>query len=173
MKTAVIGYSGSGKSTLAAKLAHQQGLTALHLDTVYWLPGWQHRERSEMRQILNRYLDSCTDWVIDGNYSKILFNRRMEAADRIILMQFSPLSCLWRALKRYCRYKGRTRTSMAEGCPEKIDAEFILWILWKGRTKGSRDLLRGVRERYPQKVIWIRNQHQLDRFEKECGLCLN
>lgn len=172
MKTAVIGYSGSGKSTLAAKLAQQQGLTALHMDTVFWLPGWKERDRAEMRCIVDAYLTAHDNWVIDGNYSKILFERRMEEADRIILMQFSPLACLWRAWKRYRRYKGSSRKSMAAGCPEKMDAEFVRWLLWKGRTKKSRDLLRDVRERYLQKTVWIRNQRQLDQFEKECGLCL-
>jgi hypothetical protein len=62
---------------------------------------------------------------------------------------------------------------MTEGCPEKMDAEFIRWLLWKGRTKTSRELLRSVREQYPEKVTLIRNQRQLNRFEQECGLCLN
>lgn len=171
MKMAVIGYSGSGKSTLAAKLAQQQGIEALHLDTVFWLPGWEQRDRTEMRQLVGEYLDSHSDWVIDGNYSRILFERRIEEADRIILMQFSAFACLFRAWKRYRTYRGMTRSSMAEGCPEKMDAEFVRWLLWKGRTKKSRELLRGVQEQYPEKVIWIRNQRQLDRFEQECGLC--
>lgn len=171
MKTAVIGYSGSGKSTLAAKLAQQQGLTALHVDTVFWLPGWQHRDRPEMRKILEEYMNSHAEWVIDGNYSRILFERRVEEADQIILMQFSALACLLRAWKRYRRYKGRCRESMAEGCPEKMDAEFVRWLLWEGRKRESRDLLRSVREKYPQKVVWIRNQRQLNRFEKGRGLC--
>ena len=62
--------------------------------------------------------------------------------------------------------------SMTEGCPEKLDLEFIWWLIYKGRGKVSQELLRGVREQYPEKVIWIRNQRQLDQFEKECGLCL-
>ena len=173
MKTAVIGYSGSGKSTLAAKLAEQQEIKALYLDTVFWLPGWEQRDRAGMRDLVEEYLDSHTDWVIDGNYSKVLFERRIEEADRIILMQFSAIACLLRAWKRYRTYRGTSRSSMTEGCPEKMDAEFVRWLLWKGRTKESRDLLRGVREQYPEKVTWIRTQRQLDRFEQECGLCLN
>lgn len=172
MKTAVIGYSGSGKSTLAAKLAQQQGISPLHLDTVFWLPGWKQRDRVEMRDLVGEYLDSHSEWVVDGNYSRILFERRMEEAECIVLMQFSPIACLIRAWKRYRAYRGTSRESMTEGCPEKMDAEFVCWLLWKGRTKQSRELLRSVREQYPQKVTWIRNQRQLNRFEEECGLCL-
>ena len=126
-----------------------------------------------MRALVSRYLDAREDWVIDGNYSKICFERRMEEADRIVLMQFSPLSCLFRAWKRYRQNKGKSRPSMTEGCPEKLDAEFIRWLIYEGRKKGPRDLYRRVREQYPEKVVWIRNQRQLNAYEKECGLCLN
>lgn len=172
MKIAVIGYSGSGKSTLAAKLAEQQEIKALHLDTVFWLPGWVQRSREEMRGMVGEYLDSHTDWVIDGTYSRILFERRMEEADVIVLMQFSGITCLLRAWNRYRTYRGKNRSSMTEGCPEKMDVEFVRWLLWKGRVKTTRNLFRGVREQYPDKVKWIRNQRQLNRFERECGLCL-
>lgn len=172
MKTAVIGYSGSGKSTLAARLAAQQGLEPLHMDRVFWLPRWEHRTREDMCGIVGEYLDRHADWVIDGNYSKILFERRVQEADRIILMQFSALSCLWRAWKRYHAYKGMSRPSMGEGCPEKFDFEFFCWLLYGGRKKESRGLLRQVREAYPDKTVWIRNQRELDTYMKECGLCL-
>jgi len=172
MKIAVIGYSGSGKSTLAGKLAKQHGLEPLYLDTVFWLPGWKERGREEMRELVSRYLDAHENWVIDGNYSKICFERRMEEADRIVLLQFSACSCLLRAWRRYRQNKGKTRVSMAEGCPEKLDGEFVCWLIYGGRKKGSRELYRRVCEQYPGKVIRIRNQRQLDAYEKECGLCL-
>lgn len=173
MKTAVIGYSGSGKSTLAANIAQQQGIEVVHLDRVFWLPGWEHRDREKMRRLIGEYLDSNTDWVIDGNYSKIHFDRRMAEADRIVLMQFSAPACLYRAWKRYRMHKGSTRPSMGEGCPEKLDLEFVWWLLYRGRKKEPRQLLRRVREQYPEKTVWIRNQRQLDAYMKECGLCLN
>jgi adenylate kinase family enzyme len=165
VKIAVIGYSGSGKSTLSAKLAEEQGVQLLHLDTVYWLPGWEHRTREEMRLLVGEYLDAHGHWVIDGNYSKILFDRRMSEADHIILLQFSRLACLLRAWKRYRTYRGKSRSSMTEGCPEKLDGEFVRWVLWNGRKKEYRDLFRSVQTDYPQKVSVIRNQRQLDRFE--------
>ena len=119
-KIAVIGYSGSGKSTLAGKLAAYHQVDPLYLDTVFWLPGWVHREREEMRRLTGDYLDTHSDWVIDGNYSKILFERRMKEADQVIIMQFSAVACLYRAWKRYRQKNGRSRVSMTEGCPEKL-----------------------------------------------------
>ena len=172
MKIAVIGYSGSGKSTLSRKLAERNHLEVLHLDHVFWLPGWTSRSREEMREIVTRFLDSRDGWVIDGHYSRICFERRMEEADCILLLQFSALNCLWRVWRRYQKYKGCTRADMGEGCQEKLDAEFIRWVLWKGRSRKNRAFLKSVREKYPEKVILIRNQRQLDAYERECGLCL-
>ena len=57
----------------------------------------------------------------------------MEQADQIIFLNFSRWNCLFRGWKRYRRYKGRVRESMAAGCPERFDWEFIRWILWDGR----------------------------------------
>lgn len=172
VKIAVLGYSGSGKSTLAGKLGARYGADTLYMDQVFWLPGWEHRQREEMRGLVGEYLDTHGDWVIDGNYSRILFERRMEEADRIVILRFSAPACLSRVWKRYRQNRGRARVSMTEGCPEKLDTEFIWWILYKGRDKQFRDLLRQVEERYPEKTVVLRNQRQLDNYEKECCLCL-
>lgn len=166
MKIAIIGYSGSGKSTLAGKLGKKHGVQTLHLDTVHWLPGWKERSVSEEFSIVTAFLDEHDAWVIDGNYGKLLFDRRMEEADEIIFMSFSRFACLCRAFKRYFLYKGTSRESITEGCPEKIDLEFILWILHQGRTKAIRDRYKLVLKHYPEKVTVIKNQKQLSEFEK-------
>ena len=166
MKIAVIGYSGSGKSTLSRKLAERNGLPVLHLDSVHWLPGWQERSREDMRTIVAEYLDAHESWVIDGNYSKICFERRMEEADRIVLLQFSALNCLRRVWKRYRMHKGKSRPDMGEGCPERVDLDFLKWV-WnynKNKHKRNYDLLNraeGVR------VMIFKNRRQLRKFLKQ------
>ena len=47
MKILIMGYSGSGKSTLAGYLGKKYGIPVLHLDHVFWLPGWKARPREE------------------------------------------------------------------------------------------------------------------------------
>lgn len=167
MKIAVIGYSGSGKSTLAAHLAAQYALPVLHLDTVHWLTGWQERPREEEIAIVERFLAENTGWVIDGNYSKVCFERRMEEADRIIFMNFNRFTCFARAWRRYRTYKGKSRASMAQGCPEKMDREFAMWLLRDGRKSKRRAVFEGVLARYPEKVRVLKNQRQLDAFMGE------
>ena len=167
MKIAVIGYSGRGKSTLAALLGERYGLPVLHLDTVHWLPGWQERAPEEKMRMVKDFMDGHSDWVIDGNYSKLLFDRRMEEADHIVLMDFNRFTCFARAYRRYRTYKGKSRASMTEGCPEKIDREFTLWLLFKGRTKARRAIFKRVLQKYSSKTRVLHNQKELSAYRKE------
>ena len=166
MKIAIIGYSGSGKSTLARCLADEYQLPVLHFDTVQFRPNWEIRPQESKEIMTKVFLDIHTDWVIDGNYSKLFFERRMEESDVIVLTLFNRLSCLYRVWRRYRKYKNKTRPDMGEGCKEKLDWEFITWVLWKGRSKSARQRYRGVLEQYPEKTIVIKNQRQLNGVQK-------
>lgn len=171
MKIALIGHSGSGKSTLAKKLSEKYRVPVLYLDTVHWLPGWQEREREDEYAIVKAFLDENPEgWVIDGNYTKLLRERRLEEADKIIYMSFNRVSCLWRAAKRRKKYAGRSRDSMTEGCNERLHGEFIKWILFDSRTKERMEKFNSVLSEYPEKTVVIKSQRALVRFENEEGL---
>ena len=165
MKIAILGYSGSGKSTLAGSLASHYDLPVLHFDTVQFLPGWVIRPESEKEAITKSFLDTHDAWVIDGNYSKLSFQRRIEEADVIVLLLFNRLSCLYRVTRRYLTYKNATRPDMAEGCREKLDPEFLKWILWDGRNKQARKRYLDILTCYPEKTLLIKNQRQLNQAE--------
>jgi len=165
MKIVILGTSGSGKSTLAKRLGETYGLPVLHMDTVHFLPGWVERPFEEEEAIVRQFLDeNAGGWVIDGNYTKTCYARRMEEADQVIVLWFSPLVCLWRAVRRWQQNKGRVRESSAPGCEEKIDAEFVRWILHDGRTAKKRAEMERIGEEYPEKYVMIRNQRELDGF---------
>ena len=81
MKIAILGTSGSGKSTLAKRLGERYGLPVLHMDTVHFLPGWVERPFAEEEAIVRQFLDeNAGGWVIDGNYTKTCYARRLEEA---------------------------------------------------------------------------------------------
>ncbi len=164
MKIAVIGYSGAGKSTLASRLGQLWGLPVLHLDTVQFLPGWEERPRDEACALVADFMAREGGWVIDGNYADFLQAERLLQADRIIFLNFARLPCLIRVFRRYWRFRGSVRSSMAEGCCEKLDIDFVLWVLYKGRTRNARVRFRAIIDAYPHKVVEIRNQRQLDAF---------
>ena len=163
MKIAVLGYSGAGKSTLAAQLSKKYGIPVLHLDTVQFLPGWEERPKAQARQMVADFM-SQLNWVIDGNYSQFYQPERLEQADTILLLCFGRFRCLYRVWKRYRSNRGKVRESMAEGCEEKLDWEFIRWVLFEGRNRKKREALLKIRERYPQKTVLVKTPAQLKEY---------
>lgn len=164
MKIAIMGYSGSGKSSLARILSQRYNLPVLHLDTVQFLANWQERDHEERIEIVNAFLYDNDSWIIDGNYSSLYYQRRIEEADIIILLLFSRINCLYRCFKRYLKYQGQSRPDITTGCNEKIDLEFIKWILFDGRTKEIQNRYKTISNKYKAKVVVLKNQHQLDEY---------
>lgn len=163
MKIAIIGFSGAGKSTLAQKLGHIYHCPILHLDQIHFLPGWIDRDAATANAMVAQFMEN-TDWVIDGNYAKYAFDRRMREADRIILLDFPRRICLWRVLLRYSQNKNTVRNSAAPGCAEKIDVEFIRWVLIGGRGKNMRERHRALAKTYRDKFIRCQSQRDVDRL---------
>ncbi len=171
MKIAILGYSGSGKSTTTKYLGELFHIPYLYMDTVYWAENWQERDRDEALAKVSEFMQQ-KDGIMDGNYSSLLQKERLELADYIIFMNFSRWSCLWRVLKRYFQNRNKSRESIAEGCIEKIDLEFIWWVLYAGRTPAKKKKYKEIAECYQDKVIIIKNQRQLDRFLKNAPMYL-
>lgn len=72
-----------------------------------------------------------------------------------------------RVIKRYIKYRNQTRPDMGEGCNEKIDREFVWWVLYAGRKKRTRERYKMVQAKYPDKTVVIRNQRELDEWGKK------
>ena len=163
MKIAVIGYTGSGKSVLAAKLGKILGCPVLHLDKLQFEAGWKERKEAEGNRLCEQFLEENKErgWVIDGNYEKFCQKRRMKEADLIIFMDYPRWICLWQALIRSHVYKGKTREDMGDGCVEKMDWEFVWWILHKGRSRKKKRQYRSIAERYQEKTLVVKNRRQL------------
>lgn len=54
---------------------------------------------------------------------------------------------------------------MAKGCEEKLDWEFITWVLYKGRTRDKQQHYQNIVNRYPYKMTIIKNQRQLNKIK--------
>lgn len=163
MKIAVIGYSGAGKSTLARVLGERYDIPVLHFDTVQFTPNWQERDRAEAHQLVREFMEQPS-WVMDGNYTKFEYERRLSEADRIIILDFPRLICFVRAWRRFFTFHGKTRPDMADGCLEKMDPAFMWWILWKGHTRKKQKEFRQVVEQYPEKTVILKSQKDIDRY---------
>jgi adenylate kinase family enzyme len=123
----VIGPCGAGKSTTAVELGGVLGLPVHHLDQLHWREGWLESSREELLEALAPIMAS-ERWLIDGNYGGTMATR-IERADTVVYLDYPTWLCLWRALRRVLRFRGRTRPDMAPGCPERFDLEFFRYIL--------------------------------------------
>lgn len=125
-RIAVVGPGGAGKSTLAQELGTVLGLSVVHLDREYWLPGWRRRDEATWLGIQQR-LVAKPEWIIDGNYAESL-DLRLAAADAVIFVDFPPWRCVLRVLRRNAQFRTRARPDMAPGCRERFSLRFLWWL---------------------------------------------
>jgi adenylate kinase family enzyme len=132
----LIGSGGAGKSTLARDIAKRLDLPLIHLDALYWKPGWVETSPDEWRDTVASLLQREA-WVMDGNFGGTL-DQRLAACDTVIFLDLPPMVCLWRVIKRRMRYRGESRPDMRPGCPERLDVDFVLWIAsYRLRRRGA------------------------------------
>ena len=94
----IIGSPGAGKSTFARELAARTGLPLIHLDDLYWNPGWVRVERRVWQQRLQDALGGEA-WILDGNYPSTL-GQQAQRADTVLLLTPPRALCLWRVIRR-------------------------------------------------------------------------
>jgi adenylate kinase family enzyme len=158
----IIGSPGSGKSTLAKHLGHLLKLKVIHLDTLFWQPGWVSVSDEELMLKQGKYIQE-EHWIIDGSYSSI-WTPRIERAGTIIFMDFSRWICLYRIMKRYVKYRNQTRSDMGQGCPERIDLEFLTFV-WNYPANRRFKVLNIIKRYAEEKQIFIfQNQQQVTSF---------
>lgn len=140
----VIGVSaGVGKSTFARKLGSILDIEVCHLDRLYWKPNWIVAPFKEFAD-KQRKVVKQEQWIIEGNYTGT-FDIRMKYADTIIYLELPLYICLYRVFKRWINHIGKTRIDMGEGCNEKLDFQFLTFIL---KTYHSRK--RNMSARFKQ-----------------------
>ncbi|WP_432363847.1 AAA family ATPase [Sporosarcina sp. UB5] len=154
----IIGCSGAGKSTLSIELAERLQLPVLHLDALFWNEGWVPTPKPEFRQKLQAELKKPA-WIIDGNFNSTI-EMRAQYADLVIFLDFPNWLCLSRIFKRRWMYRGKTRPDMAEGCPEKVDWEFVkfIWTYSKKKRPGVLQML----ERVDAKVLILNSPKEVE-----------
>lgn len=165
----IIGFSGCGKSTLARCLGEILGIEPTYMDALHWLPNWVESTREHKRELLAPIIERDR-WIVDGSYKKVLYKERIEKADTIIFLDFNRFLCLYRVIKRRIMYRGKTRPDMGEDCKERLNLEFLRWVVYdcrKNRKKFYSELEQ-IRNIDPNKQIYIfRRPKKLESFLKE------
>ncbi len=153
----LIGCGGSGKSTLARILGEKTGLPVVHLDQLYWKPGWQPLSKEEFDDRLRIEL-AKDQWIIDGNFDRTI-PLRLERCDTVIFLDLPRIVCIMSVLKRVISSYGRTRPDMGAGCPERFDLSFLKWV-WNF-NKGKRDKYLSLLAASGKAVYHIRSRREL------------
>ena len=156
----IIGPCGAGKSTLAATLGSKLGLPVFHMDQLNWQPGWVESSKDEICERLSA-ITATGRWLIDGTYGGTL-GERLPHADTVIYLDYPIWLCVTRLLRRIWTYRGRTRADMTEGCPERFDIGFLVYLIrW---NSGPKLRLEAKLKGHEAKVIRLKSPDALARW---------
>ena len=157
----IIGCGGAGKSTLARQLGEKLGLPVVHLDKLFWKPGWVQVSQEEFDD-LHRMELAKDRWIMDGNFNRTM-PERIARCDTIIYLDFSRFACLRGVLKRVLTTYGTVRPDMGEGCPERIDWEFLKWV-WNFNKNKRQRYYQLLNELTHAETIVLKNRRAVKRF---------
>ena len=156
----VIGSGGAGKSTIARAIAERLPLPLVHLDELYWRPGWTPMPTGEWEQLVCEQV-AAPEWVMDGNYGGTL-DARLARCDTVVFLDVPRLVCLWRVVKRDLQFRGRDRPDMAPGCPERLSLEFVWWI-WTYPARRRRGILEKLAALRPDQRVFVLSSRSMVR----------
>jgi adenylate kinase family enzyme len=162
----IVGGPGSGKSTLARALGARTGLPVRHMDLIHWQPGWVERDRAE-KDRLTRAVHAEDAWIFEGGHSRT-YDERAARADTLIWLDLPVGLRLWRVVRRWLTWWGRTRPDLPEDCPERLDPEFIRFIL-RTRSSARARIGRVVAEHPQLEVHRLRSPREVQQFLVEVG----
>ena len=133
-RVVVTGLAGAGKSTFSRALSAKTGLPLLHLDLLFWKPGWVEPSDDEWREKQCHVLAGDA-WIADGNYHATL-DLRLERADTVVFLDTPWWVCAGRAFVRGLRRP--PGSVMPDGCDDSTwrrvhDEWRIVWRVWRRR----------------------------------------
>ncbi len=163
----IIGCGGAGKSTLARQLGEKLDIPVVHLDKLFWRPGWVEESQEEFDRKLALEL-AKPQWIMDGNFNRTM-PQRIAKCDTIIYLDFSRLACLMGVCKRVLTTYGTVRPDMGEGCPERFDLEFLKWV-WNFNRNKREKYYRMLHEAEYVETIVLKNRRMVNRFLKQLEL---
>lgn len=122
----MVGRGGAGKSTLARRLGALTGLPVIELDKHFWQSGllplspdvWARTQLGLVAE---------PQWIMDGDLGPYdVLDVRLNAADTVIVLDYSFPRCAWRAVRRSREAK-----------------DFWLWV-WMYRRQYRPQLLHAI-----------------------------
>lgn len=121
----ILGNAGSGKSTLARALGKRLDLPVVHLDTLFWEPGWVEPDAEQFRLRVSEVI-AMDAWICEGNYARRTFDLRLPRAELVIWLDTPRLTCFTRVIMR--SLMNHPRSDLPAGCTEKLDRAFLTFL---------------------------------------------
>ncbi len=128
-RVVILGCSGTGKSTLARQIGVKLGLPVVHLDSLFWEPGWVEAQTPVFRERVMAAL-AADRWVCDGNYITKTADLKFPRANLILWIDQPVWLRIWRILRRTLGHLGQDRSDLAAGCPDRFDPAFLAFLKW-------------------------------------------
>jgi adenylate kinase family enzyme len=165
-RIALLGSAGAGKSWLGRQLAELLDLPVVHLDPLYWKPGWVATPDPEWHAIQLREAGREA-WIVDGiQEGRLRPDLWLDAADAIVFVDTPPLTCIWRVAKR--RLDSADGPEMPADCkPAPFHRAFprFLNFLWAYHRTVRPEVLADLgRRSEQQQVAILRNEEDVQRF---------
>ena len=129
----VVGSQGSGKTSLALSLGRKLGLPVVHLDVLYWRPGWKPSDKASFRANVTEAIAGDA-WIVDGSFSDLAFDLTIARADILVVIDRPRWLCQWRILWRSAFNRDTRRPDLPEGCPEQFDWK-LMQEAWRYDTE--------------------------------------
>jgi adenylate kinase family enzyme len=155
----VVGSQGSGKTSLSRNLGRKLELPVVHLDVLYWRPGWKASDTASFRARVTEAI-AGEEWVVDGSFSGLAFDLTLARADLLVVIDRPRWLCQWRILWRSAFDRDTTRPDLPEGCPEQFDWK-LMREAWRYDTKRA-PVIEAERLQYGPDVPVVRLRRDRD-----------
>ncbi|UYO00473.1 MAG: AAA family ATPase [Devosia sp.] len=163
----ILGPTNAGKSTLAASIGKKLGMPAIHLDQFRHLPDtdWQQRPDEDFAALHDQAILE-PEWVMEGNYSRLM-PKRLDRATGIIVVDESLLRRTWRYLRRSLTQN--ERHGALAGNKDSIKFAMLQW-LWKTRNSSVASRERARKSGLPH--VFANNEAELNALYAAWNLTL-
>lgn len=159
MRIAVLGYAGSGKTYLSDYISEKKNIPVLHLDSIKWDKEWKAIDDSLVLPQISDFM-AKDSWIIDGYYKYLLYDKRLEDADMIVLLLLPRLTCFYRAVKR-------TKSRRKDGYKNDLNWWFMKFILFGCRNNERRQTYAEIIDKYKDKTVVLKTNRQVSEFMKD------